>query len=79
MEETVLLRRYIYLAVINMYNCGLSAFSLGLIPSLRFVDVWGEVLGLLNKPLNVVWTCLCLLAQNPATFGARVQDKIQAD
>ena len=22
---------------------------------------------LLNKPLNVVWTCLCLLAQNPAT------------
>ena len=33
-------------------NYGLSAFSLGLIPSLRFVDVWGKVLGLLNKPLN---------------------------
>ena len=41
-------------------NCGLSAFSLGLIPSLRFVDVWGKVLELLNKPLNVVWTYLCL-------------------
>ena len=28
-----------------MYNRGLSALSMGLIPSLRFVDVWGEVLG----------------------------------
>ena len=34
----------LYVIVIDI-NCGLSAFSLGLIPSLRFVDVWGEVLG----------------------------------
>ena len=32
-------------AVINMYNRGLSALSMGLIPSLRSVIVWGEVLG----------------------------------
>ena len=38
-------RRFVYHAVINMYNRGLSALSMGLIPSLRFVDVWGEVLG----------------------------------
>ena len=31
-----------------MYNCGLSALSMGLIPSLRFVDVWGEVLGFIT-------------------------------
>ena len=32
-------------AVINMYNRGLSALSMGLFPSLRFVDVWGGALG----------------------------------
>ena len=40
-----IIRRFIYHAVINMYNRGLSALSLGLIPSLCFVDVWGEDLG----------------------------------
>ena len=49
----------LYVIVIDI-NCGLSAFSLGLIPSLRFVDVWGEVLGLLNKPLNCTSLSLCL-------------------
>ena len=28
-----------------MHNRGLSALSMGLFPSLRFVDVWGGALG----------------------------------
>ena len=42
----------IYYDVINMYNCGLSALSRGLIPSLRFVDVWGEVLGFVELTIK---------------------------
>ena len=40
MEVTVLLDN-IYHAIINMYNRGLSALSMGLIPSLRFVECVG--------------------------------------
>ena len=49
-----------------MYNCGLSALSMGLIPSLRFVDVWAESSDLLNKPLNVVWL-ISVSSPKPAT------------
>ena len=43
-----------------MYNRGLSALSIELIPSLRFANVWARSSDLVNKPLNVIWTCLCL-------------------
>ena len=36
--------RFMYHAVNNMYDRGLSALSMGLIPSLRYVNVWGEIL-----------------------------------
>ena len=44
----------IYHNDLNMQNSGLSAFSLGLIPSLRFVERVIGVIDLLNKPLNVI-------------------------
>ena len=40
----VIIGRFMYHAVNNMYNRGLCALSMGLIPSLRFVNVWGEIL-----------------------------------
>ena len=33
-----------YHAANNMYDRGLGALSMGLIPSLRYVNVWGEIL-----------------------------------
>ena len=39
--EVIVLLDNIYHAVINMYNRGLGALSMGLIPSLRFVECVG--------------------------------------
>ena len=52
----------LYVIVIDI-NSGLSAFSLGLLPSLRFVDVWGDTLGY----ATIWYPC-------PETGGVRTTD-----
>ena len=65
----------LYVIVIEL-TVALSAFSLGLIHSLRFVERVIEVIVLLNKPLNCTSVSLPLFPRELDTlhFGARDQD-----
>ena len=48
-----------------MYNCGLSAFSRGLIPSLRLVDLWGEALRFVEKNIKCCLDLSLPFSPNP--------------